>query len=902
VLIHTFLDPRSIDSAETGGKGANLAVLAQAGFDVPDGFVIGVAAYEQFMTDSGLARRLEPLAAELAYDDAERLEEQTASIRELLQAAEFPTVLRAEIVAAYGKLGEDPYVAVRSSGTAEDTAEASYAGLHDTYLDVRGVDGLVDAVQRCWASLWTARATGYRHRNKVDHFSAPIAVVVQRMVGAEVAGVLFTGNPLTTATNEMVVNSSWGLGEAVVGGIVTPDQFTLNVDTLKIIDRTIGTKQTQIVRDPDRGSGTVAVPVPPSDAARPSVTDEQLAQLGRLGRRVQQHYGGWPQDIEWAIADGCLYLLQSRPVTGVEFSWDADVDATNPFPDDDDYVWTRAWADAVNTGVVTPLTYSFRYHAFSHVWSNTAKLMGLDDIVGLRVWKYWKGELYYNALWEKRYVEHTGWPAFRPYMLEYLPPAWHPEVLAAPFNAMTYLRAAARTQWLSPKHSLHGFLRNVEKWKENRPEIDGLSAAELEDLTDHGLKAYIDRMSQLDGEYAEDAMLPFFFTFRDIMLLAMSMVGAWYDGDATAAFMKLCTGATKQTETHRDNLALWNLSEMIRNSPTLATLFAEHHNGDFFDACAGIPDGDRFLTQYQAWLDRSGHRGHSDRDMYYPRRLEDPSLDYQALRLLLSGESVDPQIRENELNASRDRTLNEVLDSMRRKPFGFVRAELFKWIFEVMHDYFAIRDDQRARPNDTSMFSCKRGLTVLGARLVERGRLNEVRDIWFLSRTELYDLLDDKVRNVALLQAKIAARRRDCDRMLEHDANLPKYMAGTRRIDLDVTADAVDDGVLRGIPTSSGKVTGTARVVKSLAEIGKVQAGEILVVNATDPGWGPVFLMIKGIVPETGGMLSHASCLAREYGFPAVQLSDAMRLIPDGATITVDGDLGTVIVNNDKEN
>jgi pyruvate,water dikinase len=898
--IAQFGDPVGAAHDLVGGKGANLGLLTQAGFPVPPGFTVTTAAYESFLEESGVGHELGGLIDELAYDDAERLETQTARIRSEIAEAEISSEMRDEIEQAYQVLGTDEFVAVRSSGTAEDTAEASYAGLHDTYLDIRGTHGLLEAVRNCWASLWTARATGYRHANGVDHLSSPIAVVVQRMVAPDVAGVLFTANPLTTATDEMVVNANWGLGESVVGGTITPDEFTLNAETLGVIESKIGTKESKIVRAAAGQPGTVTIAVGAEQSEAPCLSESELRELGLLGRTVQSHYDGLPQDIEWALAEGRLYLLQSRPITGVAFSWDADVDAGNPFPDDCDYVWTRAWADAVNTGVVTPLTYSLRYRAFSHSWSNTAKLMALDDLVGLRAWKYWKGELYYNALWEKRYVEHTGWPAFRPYMLEYLPPAWHEEVLAAPFNRLTYLRAAARAQLLSPKHSLYGFLKSVERWKTERPEIDGLSEAELGDLSDHQLKGYVDRMSALDGEYAEDAVLPFFFTFRDVMLLAMSLVGSWYDGDATAIFMKLCTGATRQTETHRDNLELWQLSELIRNSEPLSELFRQHPDGDFFTACESTPDGERFLAAYGRWLERTGHRGQSDRDLYYTRRLEDPSLDYQALRLLLSGESENPEDRERQVNAIRDEALADVLQSMRRLPFGAARAELFKWIFGLMHDYFAVRDDQRARPNDTTMYSLKRGLNELGRRLVDRGDLDDAGEIWFLARDELFALFDGNVRNRTLLHTKITARRRDCERMLDREANLPKYLRGTRRIDLDVTSEDPGDGQLRGVPTSPGVVTGTARVVKALKDIGTVQAGDILVVNATDPGWGPVFLKIKGIVPETGGMLSHASCLAREYGFPAVQLAGAMTLIPDGATITVDGNAGLVTVDSDQ--
>lgn len=243
----------------------------------------------------------------------------------MFRKADVPHAIAKALVANYALLGDDCYVAVRSSGTAEDLAEASFAGLHDTLLDIRGAQAVIHAVKDCWSSLWSARAISYRHRNGFNHAEVDIAVVVQRMVASEISGVIFTGNPLTEATDEIVVNASWGLGEAVVSGIVTPDNFVVkDGDTLHVRDRILGNKEISIQRDVSKSHGTIEKPVAAADRERFCMTDDSVVKLCRIALRVQEHYDGFPQDIEWGYENGRFYVLQSRPITGVEWSWDAD--------------------------------------------------------------------------------------------------------------------------------------------------------------------------------------------------------------------------------------------------------------------------------------------------------------------------------------------------------------------------------------------------------------------------------------------------------------------------------------------------------------------------------------------------------------------------------------------------
>jgi pyruvate,water dikinase len=300
-------------------KGANLGRLTRAGFVVPAGFTVTTEAHGAFL-GGGLLMRLLAVLDEIDPGDPATVAPACARVREAVLEHPMPASVADSIRAAYAGLPGDPYVAVRSSGTAEDLAGASFAGLHDTYLDIRGSEDVVAAVQACWASLFTERATAYRAGHGFDHGVARMGVVVQRMVESEAAGVMFTGNPLTEACDELVINSTWGLGETVVQGAVNPDQIIVRPDDLRILDTVVGHKTAQMVRNP-AGKGAHEIEVPADQADRISIPDDALRELADLGRRVQEYYDGIPQDIEWALHGGTVYLLQSRPITGVNFAW-----------------------------------------------------------------------------------------------------------------------------------------------------------------------------------------------------------------------------------------------------------------------------------------------------------------------------------------------------------------------------------------------------------------------------------------------------------------------------------------------------------------------------------------------------------------------------------------------------
>jgi pyruvate,water dikinase len=718
------------------------------------------------------------------------------------------------------------------------------------------------------------------------------------MVAADVAGVLFTANPLTTATDEMVLNASWGLGEALVQGSVTPDQYVLQSGTGAVLEQTLGAKEQRIVRDRAAGSGVVTESVPAAERERFCLDAPQVAALAQLGEQVQNFYGGLPQDIEWAIEAGALFVLQSRPITGVEFSWDAEVDLAHTQAVDPDAIWYRAFGDTLASGVVTPLTYSTRFPIFTgrnlrRFWS----ALGLTELSATRFFKYWKGDVYYNANAERHFVERFVPPPLRGMLLDFIPPQLRAATLAAPFDMAQFIASVVRWYATDPDSTPTGFPQAFERWRQ-RSDYEGLSYAQLRALDDAALIAYCERLTEIFGQWNDDIYGPGTVTNRMLMAALKWMLESWHDGgDAQATFARLVTGCAERTDTQRENAELVELTNEIRRAPRLRAALDRHAGAGFFADIATCEEGRQFLGHYEAWMQRWGHRGHADRDYIYPRRSEDRAIDVRAFKVMMNADpDHDAHAAEQQIAQRREATLAAVLADVGAKPNGAQRAAVLRGLYDLTHCYLVIRDNERARPTDALTFARKRGYVEIGRRLYERDQIEAARDFHFLSERALFHLFRSRATASALQRLMIRARARDCDRILRKELTLPMCLQRNRPVDLELASAGARPGVFHGAATSPGLIRGTARVILQHSDIAGVQRGEILVTHSTDPGWNPVFGIISGVVIETGGMLSHASCLAREYGFPAVHLPDAARLIPDGAEIIVNGDSGLITI------
>ena len=897
-FIVRFSEEGAVVHSAVGGKASSLGRLTRGGFPIPPGFTVSTSAYSAFLEANDLGRRISEIVPELDYSDAGGLEALTGRIREAMLQSSIPHDLAQLILDGYHTFGEGAYVAVRSSGTAEDLADASFAGLHETYLDVHGDSELLIAVKRCWASLWTARCTAYRHHGGHDHGSALLAVVIQKMVESESAGVLFTGNPLSARTDEIVINAAWGLGEGVVSGILTPDEFVLDRGTLAIKSRVLGSKEVRIVRDGTAGTGTVEEQVPGTERDVYSIDDEAVVELGALGQRVMDFYGGLPQDIEWARADGRLYLLQSRNITGVEFTWDEDVDGWQTLPEAEGTVWSHAFADEFWTGAITPLFYSIRSREVHDINMHDFELWGFDDLRKMRWLKWHQGTAYYNSNGDRLYDEYLFPGSLRGSTLWKIPPAWREEAAKAPFDVIRGIATQIRIMILEPDRSLTNWFAEVEHFMRHRvPEADGPTDEELRKLSDSELRASAQRTLDIAARFIGLLRPAFHYYGVAILGLLNRIVKSWYSGPNNFLFQDLISGMPRSTKTADETHAIWRVAMALRARPALTALFEKHHGSEFFERVADLEEGRAFLDLYrEELLIPHGHRGHADRDIWYPRRIEDSSLDYEAFRAFIAaGDGPRPEDLEQRLVRQREAATEEIIAGMRGTSFGSLKTEAFRLLHSYVLKFLMVRDDER-HYIDRVTLAKKKHFREIGRRLVERGRLERPDDFYFLSQLELYAVWDGQ-SNAFLVAAKIANRRRVFERHLERAAVVAPYVQDGKPVDLDVEGGPAEtEGVLKGMGVSRGSVTGTARVVPDLKQIGRVQKGEILICNSTDPGWASIFTLLSGLVMETGGMLAHGSCLSREYNLPAVTLRHAMTLIKDGATITVNGDTGEVSV------
>jgi pyruvate,water dikinase len=893
-----FSDPGSTDLSLVGGKGANLGRLAQSGFVVPPGFVIGTHAYTAHI--ASIKTRIADVLANVNYGDPTALDESVCRIRRFITDVGVPAAVADDIRAAYARLGDRLFVAVRSSGTAEDLEGASFAGLHDTYLDIKGDDNLIDAVKRCWASLWTARAVSYRKTRGFTQFPS-IAVVVQTMVESEVSGVLFTGNPINAATDQLVINASWGLGEAIVSGIVTPDEYIVRHAGLKVINRTLGSKRVKVVRDPAKSSGTVTQNVAEAKSQMFTLSDEQVSRLAEIGVRIQSAYDGFPQDIEWAYSESKFYILQARPITSVDFSWDAEV--TNSVQGNDDgvpydNVWSRVFPEEMWTGAISPLMFSWRCWGLNQCHSVGVHAFGYPemDYTTHRLWTYYKGVSYYNSKADLQLIKTAVPPQLRAGMLHKIPKEWHEEALKAGFDWDRYIESFLRVEKHRPDMGYNWWRANRDDFiesEEYRANTRPRSIEELRSMSDADLKQHIATVMRLEIASYDPPWNGLLYYMREALGWIGWIAANWYKGGrGGTVFMDLMTGTRNPTVTSEDNHAVWELAELIHRSPELSSLFSKYPDARFLNFVEQCVDGPAFKQKYDQHVRRRGHRGHPDRDIYFDRRADDPMVDFRVFGALMG--TPDPRVQEHKMRERLEDTIRHVYDDLRGQELGVFKAKLFRFLIDFAHNSLEYRDNER-EVMDWSTYAIKLGFEEVGRRCLEKGLLRAKKEEYFLTMEELYDVWAGTA-NQRLTRAKIAARSRNFDRINVKSAHPSAYLQFGRPASIDQPVVS-GDGVLCGKITSVGKITGTARVVHELSQIGRVQPGEILIVHATDPGWTPVFMIIKGIVLETGGLISHGALLAREYGLPGVQIEGALQLIPDGAKITLDGDAGRVIVH-----
>jgi len=851
-----------------GGKGASLARLAGAGIPVPDGFHITTDAYRHFVEDNGLQPRI--LAALEGVDAARpaTLEQAAQAIAALFAAGTLPPDLAASIVHAYGTLpGDNPAVAVRSSATAEDLPEASFAGQQETFLNICETAPLLDAVRRCWASLWTARAIGYRLRQGIAPDEVALAVVVQILAPAETAGILFTANPVDGRRDQAVISAAWGLGEAIVGGLVTPDTLTVNKASGAVVDRQTADKTVMTVRTAD---GTAEEPVPDELRRAPALSDAAATSLARMGVQIEELYG-MPMDIEWALVDGEIFILQARPITALPVSAEA-LASTWEMPDPKGH-YMRVSITELLPDPLTPLFDTLGMGAIDRgIDRMTQEVLNMPPAALKGFMVSINGYAYQNA----HFTARQWW-----LMLTRMVPA----MIGALREGVPY--------WRNKTHP--HYVATTQRW----------AAAPAAELSTGELWTGV--METLDA---------FGWHLGSLMVSTMGTT-AGSEGLFTKVYEKLVQRpgdpAAPTFVMGFDSIpiqgekALYDLAQWVREQPELAAYLAATPAIALAAAwqAPAAPNSVRaevwlaWQARFAAYLERFGYSIY-DMDFAKPLPMDDPAPLLETLKLFVAGQGKSPYNRQQEYAERREAAVASV-----RQRIGGIRRWLFEKTLRWAQSQAPLREDGIAEIG-LGYPALRRLLHELGDRLAGAGAIAAAGDIYWLTQDELMAAVQamETGRACEALSARVEERKAGwhARKQLTPPPQLPlnaKYLGMIKTEGLiAMRVEQADGDAIRGLGASPGKVTGTAYVLHGPEDFEQMKPGAILVASITTPAWTPLFALAAGVVTDIGGPLSHGSIVAREYGIPAVLGTGvAMKRIHSGQTITVDGSTGVVTLD-----
>lgn len=854
------LDFEEVDrtqAALAGGKGAHLGELSRIdGIVVPPGFCVATTAFQRIMSESSsIDGKLEQLSR-LKPSEHDAIREISADIRQTIEATALPDDLAAAITDAIAKRGEGAAYAVRSSATAEDLPTASFAGQHDTYLNVAGREAILQHINRCWASLFSERAVTYRLRSGFDHRKVLMAVVVQRMVSPRAAGILFTADPSTGNRTVSLVEASFGLGEALVAGLVNADGYRVRGG--EVVERTINTKRLAI--EPVAGGGTRERPIELERQSKPALENAEVVRLAELGRRIEAHFGR-PQDIEWCLVDEGFQIVQSRPITTL-FPIPAASDGRNR-------VYISVGHQQMMTDAMKPLGVSMRQltaavpmpDAGGRVFVDvTDRLASPASRAGLLAMIGRGDPLIRDAL--QTILDRD----FIAPLSDATPSAAPPASPPAPIATDPAIPAALIRESEDSVARLKSGIRNK-------------SGTELLDF----ILADIPEFKRI------------LFNPRSHQVFMDAMDASWWLNEHLEEWLGEKSVADTLTQSVANNvtsemgLALLDVADAIRPHAKIVEFLRRTTDENFLNALPAIDGGREAREAIMGWLDKYGMRGAGEIDITRPRWSERPSL---LVPILLGHiDHFEPGEAKRRFEAGRQaasRKERDILERLRALPDGASKAEETKRMIDRVRTFIGYREYPKY--GMVSRYGVyKQGLMDEADRLVQAGVIREREDIFFLTFEELREVVrTQRVDETLIEERKHAFRSYETlmpPRVLTSEG---EGVAGSYR------RENFPPGALLGLPVSAGAVEGRARVVNDMAEA-RLEPGDILVTAFTDPSWTPLFVAIKGLVTEVGGLMTHGAVIAREYGLPAVVGVDgATRLIRDGQRIRVDGTNGYV--------
>ncbi|MHB1043549.1 MAG: rifamycin-inactivating phosphotransferase [Eubacteriales bacterium] len=874
VLYFTEIDRSS--PASVGGKGANLGELCHVpGIAVPAGFCVATRAYTDFVNTS---TEFAALLKSLESIDVESLEELKAAgerMRTHLEGLDIPAHIQQEIVQAWRKTGSHHAYAIRSSATAEDLPGASFAGQQDTFLNIEGEKNILDCVRKCWASLFTDRAIAYRRKNGFEHDQVLLAVVVQRMVFPAVSGIMFTADPVTGNRKIVSVDASFGLGEALVSGIVSADLYQVRSD--KLIKKQIARKEIAIYARPE--GGTAKVEIQGERQTAPALSDEDAVRLARMGRSIEEHFGS-PQDIEWCLADGEIFIVQSRPITTLY-----------PVPGvagDKLHLFLSIGHPQMMTEAMKPLGISvlrtlaplgksspraesdLLLEAGGRLYLDITQLLeypqlrkrlpgmllNVDELIGRAVRDFIGREEFQAAAQPGKKV---GFALVR-------------KVFPTAFAVLRNILYRENYQAIE---KMNRFI--ADQVKENRKKLQEVSGPDRIAQIQEMLPTLMPMVVATAAQYLPAAIL----TYKLIENLSQKWLG-------DAAELRGISKSPPGNVTTEMGLALGDVADAVRNHPAVIEYLGRAAGETFFEDLRAVTGGEDVLPVFLGFFERYGMRGTGEIDVTRPRWREAPAQLVPSILSHIKGIRAG-QHRLDFLAGKEEAELaaGRLLDRLRKKHWGFFKARTMQRLIKVHRSLIGIREHPKYFIVQ-NFDNIKQAILQEAAKLVAAGILEHPEEIFWLSLREIKEVIETQ-----RLDRNVITMRKE---KFQHDQKLtpPRAITGEGEIITAKPGAHVPPGALAGSPVSAGTVEGRARVVLKLEEA-KMDKGDILVAPYTDPAWTPLFTLAAGLVTEVGGLMTHGAVVAREYGIPAVVgVDNATRRIQDGQKIRVDGTQGFV--------
>lgn len=849
-----------------GGKGANLGELSRIeGIRVPDGFCISTEAFKRIMGETPVINELLDQLSLLKVEDRDKIGELSSEIRRVIEGIAIPEDINKEITRFLFGLGEKNAFAVRSSATAEDLPTASFAGQQDTYLNIIGKEAILKHISKCWASLFTERAVTYRLQNGFVHRKVHLSVVVQKMVFPQASGILFTADPVTFNRKVLSIDAGFGLGEALVSGLVNADIY--KVRNGKVIDKKISTKKRAVYALKD--GGTKEQETPPEQQNRQVLTDEQILQFERIGRKIEEHFG-CPQDIEWCLADDTFYIVQSRPITTLYPIPEAD--------DQENHVYVSVGHQQMMTDPMKPLGMSIfqltsfgpRFKAGGRLFVDVTHMLASPDSREILLDTMGQHDpLIKDAL--MTIIERRDFIKSLPNdKKEQSPSKSNKGMPSSGFHTQIENDPTIVSDLIKSSQTL------IEELKQN---IQTKSGPDLFDFI-------LEDIQQLKKILFDPQSSAVFMAAINASSWINEKMNKWL-GEKNVA--DTLSQSVPNNITSEMGLALLDVADVIRPYSEIIDYLQHIKDDNFLDELVKFDGGQETRDAIYAYLNKYGMRCAGEIDITKTRWSEKPTT---LVSMILSNiKNFEPNAGNRKFEQGRQEALKkeqELLDRLKQLPDGKRKAKETKRMISLIQNFIGYREYPKYGMINR-YFVYKQALLKEAEQLAQANVIHEKEDIYYLTFEELREVV-----RTNKLDYQIISKRKDEYKLYEK-LTPPRVITSDGEIIAgEYKRENLPAEAIVGLPVSSGVIEGRARVILNM-EDADLEDGDILVTSFTDPSWTPLFVSIKGLVTEVGGLMTHGAVIAREYGLPAVVgVENATELIKDGQRIRVHGTEGYV--------